>query len=111
MPKDYRVYLDDIVEAIDKIHDYTKGLSLASFANDSKTIDAVNRNFGIIGEAANRIPNEIKAKHSNIEWHRINGLRNILIHDYSNVDLEVIWDIIENKLILFETQIKELYQE
>jgi uncharacterized protein with HEPN domain len=110
MPKDYRVYLDDIVQAIEKIRDYTNSLSLEDFENDSKTIDAVNRNFGIIGEAANRIPQEIKTKHANIEWHRIIALRNILIHDYSNVDLEIIWDIIENKLSLFENQIKEIYQ-
>jgi uncharacterized protein with HEPN domain len=59
MPKDYKVYLDDIVESIGKIREYTNGLSLATFANDSKTIDAVNRNFARIGEAANKVPQEI----------------------------------------------------
>ncbi len=109
MPKDYRVYLDDIVQAIEKIRDYTNGLSLENFANDSKTIDAVNRNFGIIGEAANRIPEEIKNKYPNIEWHRIIGLRNIIIHDYTSVDLEIIWDLIENKLSVLEHQVREIY--
>ena len=60
MPRDYKVYLDDIIEAIDIIRDYTTGLSFEIFVNDRKTVDAVNRNLAIIGEAANRIPEEIK---------------------------------------------------
>ncbi len=66
MPKDYRVYLDDIIEAIEKIHEYIEGMSFEAFYNDSKTVDAVNRNLGIIGEAANKLPEEIKNKYSNM---------------------------------------------
>lgn len=109
MRKDYRVYLDDIIEAIEKIRSYIEGMSFEAFYSDPKTIDAVNRNLGIIGEAANRIPSEIKNKYHNIEWQRIIGLRNIIIHDYASVDLEIIWDIIENKLSLLEKQIREIY--
>ena len=111
MPKDYRVYLDDILEAIEKIIDYTGLMSFESFYNDPKTIDAVNRNLGIIGEAANRLTDEIKCKYPNIEWHRIIGLRNIIIHDYTSVDLEIIWDIVKNKLSLLEKQIKEILKD
>jgi len=111
MPRDYKVYIDDIIEAIERIRDYTTGLSLETFSNDRKTVDAVNRNLAIIGEAVNRIPEEIKTKYQNIEWYKIIGLRNILIHDYFRVDLEIIWDIIENKLFLLEKQVKEMYQD
>jgi len=111
MPKDYRVYLDDILEAIEKIRDYTELMSFESFYNDPKTIDAVNRNLGIIGEAANRLTDEIKCKYPNIEWHRIIGLRNIIIHDYTSVDLEIIWDIVKNKLSLLEKQVKEILKD
>ena len=111
MPKDYKVYLDDILEAIEKIHDYIDLMSFEGFCNDTKTIDAVNRNLGIIGEAANRLPDEIKYKYPDIEWHRIIGLRNIIIHDYSSVDLEIIWDIIKNKLSLLEKQVKEILKD
>lgn len=111
MPRDYKVYLDDIIEAVERIRDYTNGLSFATFCDDRKTVDAVNRNLAIIGEAANKIPEEIKTKYSTIEWYRIIGLRNILIHDYFRVDLEIIWDIIENKLFPLENQIKEMYQD
>lgn len=111
MPRDYKVYLDDIIEAIERIRDYTTGISFETFFNDLKTVDAVNRNLAIIGEAANRIPEEIKDKYPNIEWYGIIGLRNILIHDYFRVDLEIIWDIIENKLSLLDKQVKEMYQD
>ena len=111
MPRDYKVYLDDIIEAIDRIRDYTTELSFEKFVNDRKTIDAVNRNLAIIGEAANRIPEQIKNKYPNIEWYGIIGLRNILVHDYFKVDLEIIWDIIANKLSQFKKQINEMYQD
>ncbi|MBI4796010.1 MAG: DUF86 domain-containing protein [Deltaproteobacteria bacterium] len=110
MPRDYKVYLDDIIEGIERIRDYTTGLSFETFSNDRKTVDAVNCNLAIIGEAVNRIPEEIKTKYPNMEWYKIIGLRNILIHDYFRVDLEIIWDIIENKLSLLEKQVKEMYQ-
>ncbi len=99
MPKDYKVYIDDILESIGKIRLYIKGMSFEQFCSDSRTIDAVNRNLGVIGEAANRIPEDIKNKYSGVEWSRIIGLRNILIHDYSNVDLEIIWDIIQKNIL------------
>ena len=84
---------------------------IEGFCSDPRTIDAVNRNLWIIGEAANRIPEDIKNNYSGIEWSRIIGLRNILIHDYSNVDLEIIWDIIQNKLFMFERQVKEILKD
>ena len=111
MSRDYRVYSEDIIEAIERICEYTTGLSFDNFVNDRKTIDAVNRNLAIIGEAANRIPEEIKAKYPDIEWYNIIGLRNILVHDYFRVDLEIIWDIIENKLSLLEKQVKRILQD
>ncbi|MGO9620865.1 MAG: DUF86 domain-containing protein [Desulfobaccales bacterium] len=111
MPKDYKVYIDDILESIGKIRLYIKGMTFEDFCCDPKTIDAVNRNLGVIGEATNRIPENIKNKYSGIEWYRIIGMRNILIHDYSNVDLEIIWDIIQNKLFIFEIQVKEILKD
>jgi uncharacterized protein with HEPN domain len=82
--------LKDIEESIKKIKAYTKGMSFKMFQNDDKTIDAVIRNFEIIGEAANRIPDEIKDKFTEVNWHRIRGFRNRIVHDYMGVDLEII---------------------
>jgi uncharacterized protein with HEPN domain len=108
MPRDYKIYLDDIIECIGKIHNYTSRLLLIEFCNDDKTIDAVIRNLEIIGEAARRLPEEIRIKFPDVEWHKIISLRNILIHEYPGIDLETIWDIVENKLLLLEQQIKEI---
>ena len=68
----------DIIESGQKIMTYTNGMSFGQFLSDSKTIDAVIRNFEIIGEAANRLPEEFKDKYPEIEWHRIRGFRNRL---------------------------------
>jgi uncharacterized protein with HEPN domain len=74
--------LDDIIESIQKIKIYTSGSSLDDFLKDDKTIDAVIRNFEIIGEASNRIPDEIRDKFQLVNWHRIRGFRNRIVDDY-----------------------------
>ena len=111
MPRDYKIYLEDMIECIGKIYNYTAGLLLVGFCNDEKTIDAVIRNLEIIGEAARRLPEEIRIKYPEVEWHKIISLRNILIHEYPGIDLETIWDIIENKLSPFEKQIKKILRD
>jgi len=63
------------------------------FVHDSKTVDAVIRNFEIIGEAANRLPEEFKDEHPDIDWHRIRGFRNRIVHDYVGIDYSIIWQI------------------
>ena len=103
--------LQDINESIKKIKSYTIGMSFEMFQNDDKTIDAVIRNFEIIGEAANRIPDEIKEKFNNVNWHRIRGFRNRIVHDYMGVDLEIIWEITEKNLDEFQEQIEEIINQ
>ena len=88
----------DIIESGEKIISYTESLSYDEFLLDSKTIDAVIRNFEIIGEAANRLPEEFKDEHSDIEWHLIRGFRNRIVHDYSGIDYEIVWRIKETFL-------------
>ena len=74
--------VEDIIDSAVKILDYTQNLSFEEFTKDGKTIDAVIRNFEIVGEAANRLPEAFKDKHPNIDWHRIRGFRNRIVHDY-----------------------------
>ena len=85
MHRDHRLYLDDILEAISKIREYTTGLDYSAFVEDSKTQDAVVRNLEIIGEAAGRLPEPIRLASPEIEWCKIVGLRNILAHEYFGV--------------------------
>ena len=100
--------LKDIVNSIKKIKSYTNGMAFESFQKDDKTIDAVIRNFEIIGEAANRIPDEIKDQFDQINWFRIRGFRNRIVHDYMGVDLQIIWEIVEKNLDELLDQIQDI---
>src|SRR5258708_1755007 len=87
MSRDSRVYLEDILEAAGKIRTYIDGLDFGAFSNDSKTQDAVVRNLEIIGEAVRSLPEDVRSRRPEIDWRRIQGLRNILIHEYFGVDV------------------------
>jgi uncharacterized protein with HEPN domain len=108
MPRDYEVYLEDIRDAIDKVKRYTAGLTRETFENDDKTVDAVVRNLEIIGEAVKMIPESLRLAHMNIEWKKIAGLRDILAHQYFVIDIDIIWDILDNKLPALEGKINEI---
>jgi uncharacterized protein with HEPN domain len=98
MPRDHRVYLTDILEAVRRILSYTDGMSLGDFEKSLVTVDAVVRNLEVIGEAAGRIPGEIQAEAPEIEWRKIIALRNVLAHEYFGVNTKIVWDVVVNKL-------------
>lgn len=85
--------IEDIIDSGEKIIDYTNNLSFDGFVNDSKTIDAVIRNFEIIGEAANRLPENFKKEHADVDWRLIRGFRNRIVHDYFGIDYSIVWEI------------------
>ncbi len=96
--KNYKIYIEDIIESIDKIERYINGLNFKNFAVNELIIDAVLRNIEIIGEASKNIPVEIREKHPDIPWRRMIGLRNIAIHEYFGVDINIIWKVITENL-------------
>lgn len=100
--------VDDILESIEKIKRYTKGLKKDNFEDDEMRVDAVVRNFEIIGEAANRISKEVQEINENIEWRRIIGLRNRIVHEYFGIDLDILWTIIQNNLDDLEKQLSNI---
>lgn len=110
MPRDPRLYLDDILEAIAQVREYVSGFDFAKFTHDRKTQDAVVRNLEIIGEAAGRLPESIKAVATDIEWRKIIGLRNILAHEYFGVSLPMVWDVVQNKLEPLELTCRKLLE-
>lgn len=85
--------VQDIIDSGNKILIYTQDQSYEEFINDDKTVDAVIRNFEIIGEAASRLPEEFRDQHSIIDWHKLRGFRNRIVHDYFGIDYAIVWEI------------------
>ena len=108
MPRDFEVYLQDILEAIRKINAYTVGMSRAEFESDPKTVDAVLRNLEVVGEAAKCIPEAVREEHVEIEWRKIAGLRDILIHRYFGINMDIVWDLLQNQLVDLEEKVQKM---
>lgn len=85
----------DMLDAIAAVLDYTHGMSFEAFLNDRKTRDAVIRNLQVLGEAANRIPKAVRDEYPEIEWMRIIRSRHVLVHEYSGIDYEIVWRIVD----------------
>ena len=103
-----KLLLGDIIDSVEKINTYTQSLTYDQFIEDSRTIDAVIRNLEIIGEASNRLPDELKDQTSEVDWHKIRGLRNRIVHGYFGINYKIIWDIVEDYLPELIDQINEL---
>ena len=106
--RDPRLLIGDILESATKILSYTQGLSFEEFSNDSKTTDAVIRNFEIIGEAANRLDDDFKSRFPEIDWQRIRGFRNRIVHDYFGIDYSIVWRIKETFLPDMILQLRQI---
>lgn len=91
-----------------KIEQYTKGLTLETFENDSKTVDAVVRNLEIIGEAAGKLPEDFRAQHEEIPWNEMIGMRNIVLHEYFGVDTEILWETVTKDISALKNKIGRL---
>ena len=107
----YSLYLQDIVEASERIASYVKDVTHSEFEADQMRIDAVIRNLQIIGEAVKKLPDSIRDGYPNIAWQEIAGLRNRVTHVYFNVDINIIWDVVQFELPLLKTQIQQILEE
>ncbi len=94
----FRLYLEDIHLSMTRIIDYAAEMDLPKFKQSNITVDAVVRNFEIIGEAAKNLPDHIKEKYPEIPWKKMYGLRNLISHEYFGIDYEMIWEIIISDL-------------
>ena len=105
------MYIEDIQFSMERISEYTENYTLSLFRHDQKTVDAVIRNFEIIGEATKNISPEIKQKYAHIPWDEMYALRNKITHEYFGIDFEIIWEIATNHLPSNKIDIDKLLED
>lgn len=103
--------LRHIIDAIDRIKRFTKGMSYQSFSEDEVTQFAIIKNFEIIGEASYHLTDELRNANPEVEWRKIMAFRHILVHDYYKINLEIVWKAKENKLDELSGQIKNIMEK
>lgn len=96
--RDIQLYLADILDSCNAVTEYVAGITFEDFYNERKTYSAVIREFEIIGEAVGKLPDELKQRRSDVEWQDIKDFRNLLVHEYFGVDLEIVWKVIQEDI-------------
>lgn len=104
-------YLDDILDAADKIERYTTSMDYDEFVTDEKTVDAVLRNFEVIGEAAKNIPEDVRQEYSDVPWSEMAGMRDKLIHGYATVELQIVWMTVEEEIPMLGEKVETIRAE
>jgi uncharacterized protein with HEPN domain len=108
MDRDIRVYIEDIVGAIEKINEYAGHIDELAFYGNTQIQDSVIRRLEIIGEAVKHVPDDIRQKYPDVPWKEIAGIRDVLIHEYFGVKTVRIWNIIKNDLPVFFERIRQV---
>jgi uncharacterized protein with HEPN domain len=111
MSRSAEVLLEDILESIRQVEQYTTGLSKETFSAQPMVQDAVIRRLEVIGEAVKGLPDELRDRHSGVPWRQIAGARDILIHEYFRVDLELTWQMVTTNLPELQVNVTRILQD
>jgi uncharacterized protein with HEPN domain len=106
--KDERLYLIHIKECIERIESYIGNADKRKFLNSTLLQDAVIRNLQVLAESTQRLSDEAKESRQDIDWYRIAGFRNILVHDYLGLDLDTVWNIVVNEMPVLKRAVEEM---
>ena len=106
--RDYRLYLKDILSAMESIEGFVEGMDLEGFQADDRTASAVMRKFEIIGEAAKQIPDEIRQNYPQVPWKEMAGMRDRLVHFYFGIDYRLVWRTIKERLPQVKPEIQRM---
>ena len=109
--RSFILFLNDIIEALEKIETYIKDMSYEEFIKDDKTKDAVLRNLEVIGEAAKNLSIIVKEKYPAVKWKAIMGMRDKIIHEYFGVSFSIVWETIQNDLPPFKYEVKRILND
>jgi uncharacterized protein with HEPN domain len=93
--RNFTVYINNILDSIEEVAEFTEGMSFDEFGRHKKTINAVIRSLEVLGEAARKIPYDLRDKAPEVPWNKMTGMRNKLIHEYFGVDLEIVRAVIK----------------
>jgi uncharacterized protein with HEPN domain len=104
-------YLQDILDAVAAIEQFTTGIEFEAFSQNLEKVFAVSRAIEIIGETVKRIPDSVRSQYTNISWRDIAGMRDKLIHDYFNTDVEIIWKAVQEDVPQLKTMIAEVLED
>ena len=111
MMRNYKLFVIDILDAIDKIDEFIGNMDYGEFIQDDKTSTAVVKKIEIIGEAIKNIPKEVKVEYKTIPWKDIVGMRNKITHNYFKIDYEIVWNVVKEKLPALKIQVERVLKE
>ena len=111
MKRNIQLFINDILEQINNIESFSKNIVKDKIRTNALRKNAIARSLEIIGEAVKNIPNDFREKYPDIDWRKIAGLRDIIIHAYFDIDVDIVWDIIKKDLPIFKIQIMKIQKE
>ncbi len=111
MKRDYKLFVKDVLDAIDKIEEFIGNMEYGEFIQDDKTSTAVVKKIEIIGEAIKNIPRDVRVKYNAIPWKDIVGMRNKITHNYFKIDYEIVWNVVKEKLPALKIQVEQVLKE